>query len=335
MNTSTPKISFLVLTLNNSVSLQRTLSSIKKQKYPHDQIEIIVVDNGSTDDNTVNVAKSFGAKVIVNRKDSLYRSLAIAYHAARGVLVYQLDQDEELRDPTFLSKMVKPFVEDSSICASFTRNYPNAKMSWITRFLSYHPAQLDPLYEYFSPTIESTIIERRRGYILCNFFLQKIPGCGHLIYKLTYLKGSPTWNQKYFSDQETLTGIIAAGFTKFAYIPQAGYYHYHADSLSHLLSKRIRNLEGHYLKVESPYKWQWFDTTSLAGITKILLWILYANLFIPATIRGIIRAIKFKAWILLAEPVVTIVTTDVILYNFLTLSEGRAFIKRSFGWLVK
>lgn len=328
------KISFIVITFNNSKSLNRTLLSIRKQDYPKEKIEIIVVDNGSTDD-TVKVAKSFGAKVIMNIKDDLYRSLSIAYHAASGPLVYQLDQDEELRHPTFLKKMLKPFEEDDSIGASFTRNYPNKNMSWITRFLSYHPAQLDPLYEYFSPSLQETIVEDRDGYFLCSFSLSKVPGCGHLIYKLEFLKKSPTWNQKYFSDQETLSGIIAAGFTKFAYVPDAGYYHYHADSLSHLLSKRIRNLKGHYLKVESPYKWKWFDTASFKGIAKIIIWIVYANLFIPATIRGIFRAIKFRDYVLLAEPIVAIATTDVILYNFFTLSEGRTFIKRSFSWLIK
>lgn len=334
MKNNYPKISFIVITFNNVNSLKRTLLSIEKQDYPREKIEIIVVDNGSKD-NTVKVAKSFGAKIIMNITDTLYRSLSIGYHSASGEFVYQLDQDEEIRYPTFLQKMLKPFRDDESIAASFTRNYPNKDMPWITRFLSYHPAQLDPLYEYFLPSIKETIVEKKNRYFLCNFSFNKIPGCGHLIYRLEFLKKSPTWNQKYFSDQETLSGIIAAGFTKFAYVPSAGYYHYHADSLSHLLSKRVRNLKGHYLKVESPYKWKWFDTTSLAGIIKILFWIVYANLFIPATIRGIIRAVKFRDYVLLAEPVVAMVTTDVILYNFLALPGGRTFIKRSFRWLTK
>lgn len=332
MRSSSPTISFIVLTFNDSKSLTRNLRSISRQDYPKEKIEILVVDNGSKDE-TVKVAKEYGAKVIINKSDSLYRSLSIGYHAAKGEFVYQLDQDEELCHSTFLRKMLKPFHDDKSISAAFTRNYPNNKMSWITKFLSYHPAQLDPLYEYFTPSLEETITEKKNGYFICNFTFNKMPGCGHIIYRTSSLKKSPTWNEKYFSDQETLSGIIAAGFTKFAYVPDAGYYHYHADSLSHLLSKRIRNLKGHYLKVESPYKWKWFDTSSLSGIFKILVWIIYANLFIPATIRGIYRAIKFRDPVLLTEPIITIATTDVILYYFLTLSDGRRFIKQSFSWL--
>lgn len=334
MKNNCSKISFIVLTFNDSKSLKRNLVSISSQEYPKEKIEIIVIDNGSKDDS-VKVAKSFGAKIIMNTTDTLYRSLSIGYHAASGEFVYQLDQDEEICHPAFLQKMLKPFEDDESIAASFTRNYPNRHMSWVTRFLSYHPAQMDPLYEYFTPSISEIITEKRNGYFLCKFSLKKMPGCGHIIYRMAFLRKSPTWNEKYFSDQETLSGIIAAGFTKFAYVPDAGYYHYHADSLSELLSKRVRNLKGHYLKVESPYKWKWFDTTSFAGISKIVLWIIYANLFIPATIRGIFRAIKFRDYVLLAEPIITIATTDVILYNFITLSEGRAFIKRSFKWLIK
>lgn len=333
MKNNYPKISFIVLTFNNSKSLKRNLMSIRSQKYPKEKIEIIVIDNGSKDDS-VKVAKTFGAKIIMNTVDTLYRSLSMGYHAASSEFVYQLDQDEEICHPTFLQKMLKPFRDDESIAASFTRNYPNKEMSWVTRFLSYHPAQLDPLYEYFTPSIKEVITEKGNGYFLCEFSLKKMPGCGHLIYRMAFLRKSPTWNEKYFSDQETLSGIIAAGFTKFAYVPDAGYYHYHADSLSDLLSKRVRNLKGHYLKVESPYKWKWFDTASFSGISKIVLWIIYANLFIPATIRGIFRAIKFRDCVLLAEPIITIATTDVILYNFLALLEGRAFIKRSFRWLI-
>ncbi len=212
MKNNYPKISFIVLTLNDSKSLKRNLASIRSQKYPKEKIEIIVIDNGSKDDS-VKVARSFGAKIIMNTKDTLYRSLSIGYHAACGEFVYQLDQDEEICHPTFLQKMLKPFILDETIAASFTRNYPNKSMSWVARFLSYHPAQLDPLYEYFSPSIEETIVEKKNSYYVCNFSLQKIPGCGHLIYRKTFLKKSPAWNEKYFSDQETLTGIIAAGFT--------------------------------------------------------------------------------------------------------------------------
>lgn len=333
MKKNIPDISFIVITYNDAKSLKRTLLSIVKQKYPKNKIEIVVVDNGSKDE-TIALAKSFGARVMVNTKDTLYRSLSIAYHAARGRFIYQLDQDEELRFDDFLQLMLHPLIKDDTVAATFTRNYPNNQMTWITRFLSYHPAQLDPLYEYFSPRIEETIVSKKKNNFICKFTLDKIPGCGHLIYRRSFLEKTAMWRERYFSDQETLTGVIAAGFTKFVYIPQTGYYHYHANSLSHLLSKRIRNLTGHYLKVESPYKWKWFDTTSISGLVKIMLWITYANLLIPATIRGIVRAIKFHDAVLLTEPIVTIVTTDVILYNFLTLSEGRNFIKKSFEWVL-
>lgn len=327
-----PKVSFIIPTLNDAKRLKECLSSIKKQIYPKNKIEIIVIDDKSID-NTIEVAKSFNTRIVISGKHDLYRSLAIGLHIATGEFVYQIDQDVEIRTKDFLQKMLRPLLDDPTMTGSFTRYYPNKKQSWISRFLSYDPALLDPVYEFFSPPLEKLIIKKKTDYFVCDYSSKKIPPFTMMLYRLRFLKKNPLWNNERFYDHETVMAMINSGYTKFAYVPAAGLYHDHADNLLHLIKKRIRNLKGHYLVADSPYKYRWFDTSSWEGVFKILFWIIYANLFVPEAIRGIMKAIKFHDPVFLAQPVITITLTDVLLFNFLTLPQGRTFIKKSFGWI--
>jgi hypothetical protein len=259
----------------------------------------------------------------------------MGYHAATGDFCFQLDQDLELKSEDFITEMINPLLQDKNISGSFTRYYPGKDPSWVNKYISYHPLQEDPVYEYFSPSIESSFIQKIGNYYICNFTRKNVPPVGLFFYRMQHLKQSPLWKNTRFFDHETLMGLMEAGYTKFAYVPNAGLYHKHAQGLVHLIQKRVRNLKGHYLKTDSKYKYKWFDATSISGILKIVMWVIYANLFIPATIRGIIRAIKNKDLVFLAEPIVTLAVTDAIIFNFLVQNEGRRFIIKSFHSLVR
>ena len=57
-----PKISVVIPAFNEEKLLPRCLQSLQNQTYPRENYEIIVVDNGSTD-NTAKIGKKFGAAV--------------------------------------------------------------------------------------------------------------------------------------------------------------------------------------------------------------------------------------------------------------------------------
>ncbi|OGG11312.1 hypothetical protein A2Z00_02440 [Candidatus Gottesmanbacteria bacterium RBG_13_45_10] len=325
-----PKVSFIILTYNDAAGLERCLKSIIRQDYPKRKIEVIVVDDGS-EDETVQIAKSYRARVLMNGMHDMYRSWALGLHAVRGDFTYLLEQDIELRDKSFLRQMTRPLLNDRSIAGSFTRKYPRKDQSWTTQFISYHPAQADPLYEFFSPPVERTIIEKKENYFICDYASGKIPPFGRMMYRMKFLRTIPIWHNNKFYDFETLLAMIGSGYTRYAYVPAAGIYHHHAKNLSHLLAKRVRNLKNHYIQTNSPYKYTWFDTGSLSGLLKIFIWVLYANLIFPATIRGIIRACKYRNAVLLMEPIVTITTTDVILYHVLADPLSRKFFLEKLG----
>jgi glycosyltransferase involved in cell wall biosynthesis len=326
-NIKWPKVSIILLTYNGGDGVRKILQTIKDQDYPPNLIDVVVVDDGSKDDS-VKIAKKFGARVIVNAGGYQYVNWIIGLHKIKGEFVYYVEQDIELKGKDFLKKMVKPLLEDKRLMASFTREgNPRAGQSWVTRFISYHPAQCDPLYEFLTPRVEDCIVKKKKDYFICNFVMGKIPPFARMCYRVSYLKKTPNWKTKYYFDHDFLIQTIKSGFNFFAYVPNAGIYHHHADNLIHLLRKRARNLDKHYFPYNHETEYKWLDTSNKWEVLKLAFWVIYANLFIPETVRGIYRAIINKDFVLLMQPIISISVTDVIIWKFLTNDIGRNFIK--------
>lgn len=322
-----PTISFVFPTLNGGEGVRRCLESVKKQNYPKNKIEVIVLDNGSSD-NSVAIAREYTKKVFVSLKSG-FQPRADGMRMASGDYIYMiLEQDMELRSNYFIQKMVKPLIGNPDIVASFTREYPRNDQSWVTRFISYHPIQLDPLFEFLSPSIEETIIKKHTGYSLCRYIVGKVPPTTHMLFRKSYLKKTSVWNQKNDFDHDTIMGLIHAGYSLFAYVPGAGDYHHHAKNLKELIGKRIRNLRCHYFPQQDTLQYTWIDKTNRYSGLRLLVWVIYANLFVPEFIRGCIRFFKYRDWALLMQPIIAITTTDAILFYFLLHPVGRKVMAR-------
>lgn len=328
-----PKITLIFPTLNGGIGVKSCLESVKKQIYPKSRIEIIVADNGSKD-NSVNIARKYTKNVFISYKMG-YEPRAEAMRMATGEYVYMiLEQDMELKNIYFLQKMVKPLLLDNSLVASFTREYPRKDQPWVTRFISYDPIQRDPLLEFLSPSIESTIIEEKLDYKVCKYLPGKIPPTTHMLFRKKYLKKTNVWNQTKDFDHDTVVSLVTSGYNRFAYVPDAGIYHHHAKNLIQLINKRKRNLNNHYFPYNSTLNYRWINVSDKNSVLKITLWVLYANLIIPAFIRGIYRALKNKDLVLLMEPVITIAVTDAVLWEFVKSNTGRKMMINSFKTII-
>src|ERR1700731_3300619 len=84
----------VLITHNEESNLVRTLASVKPLLRDR-QGEIIVVDSGSTD-RTVEIAKSFGAKVFVEAWKGYAGQKNSAIEKASGDWILSLDADEEV-----------------------------------------------------------------------------------------------------------------------------------------------------------------------------------------------------------------------------------------------
>ena len=84
----------VLITCNEEANLARTLESVRPL-VRDGQGEIIVVDSGSTD-RTVEIAKSFGARVFVEAWKGYAAQKNSAIEKATGDWILSLDADEEL-----------------------------------------------------------------------------------------------------------------------------------------------------------------------------------------------------------------------------------------------
>jgi glycosyltransferase involved in cell wall biosynthesis len=89
-----PFVSIIVPTLNRKVYLRNCLDSLLKLDYPKTKLEIVVVDNGSTDGTTEMVHKEFPQVVVVleKRRNSCFARNA-GWKNAKGQIIAYTDDD--------------------------------------------------------------------------------------------------------------------------------------------------------------------------------------------------------------------------------------------------
>lgn len=108
-----PFLSVVIPSINEEKYLPRCLSSIAQQTYKN--YEIIVSDGGSTD-KTVEIAKKYGAKVVVNKNTNVTQARQKGAEVATGEIIVCADADTTYH-PNRLEKIVYDFQKDERIVA--------------------------------------------------------------------------------------------------------------------------------------------------------------------------------------------------------------------------
>ncbi len=90
-------LSVVIITHNEEANIGRTLASVQPL-VADGKGEIIVVDSGSTD-RTIEIAKSFGAKVFIEEWKGYAAQKNSAIDKATGEWILSLDADEEVEQP--------------------------------------------------------------------------------------------------------------------------------------------------------------------------------------------------------------------------------------------
>jgi GT2 family glycosyltransferase len=125
-----PLISFVVPVRNDVLRLQRCLTSIVKNDYPRELIELIVVDNDSTDGSAA-AARTYGAITIKSPGESVAAHRNRGARAAIGNIIAFADSDHEI-DRSWIDFAVDVLC-DPNIAATgspyLTQPFPN----WVQR----------------------------------------------------------------------------------------------------------------------------------------------------------------------------------------------------------
>ncbi|MEM3550351.1 MAG: glycosyltransferase [Candidatus Bathyarchaeia archaeon] len=159
-NILSPLVSIIVPTYNSARTLRLCMGSLRRQTYRH--FELIVVDNYSEDD-TVSIARDFGATILYGGRERSEQKNNGARHAC-GEFLYFVDSDFVLeRDVIF--KCVEACRFFDAVC---TVNYSLGKGLW---------GKSIALKEYFlahDPTIQVARFIRRKAFFEVGCFDEKL-----------------------------------------------------------------------------------------------------------------------------------------------------------------
>jgi glycosyltransferase involved in cell wall biosynthesis len=208
-----PDISVVLAVRNGAPTVGACLDSLLAQEYPNQKLEILVVDNGSTD-RTASVLARYHRKIGVLRTErrgaSAARNCGIA--AARGEAIAFTDADC-VADPSWLRHIVEPLA-DAQVGIAGGPIVSRRPCNAVEAFGDYVHDQSLAINEYTPPYVASgNWCSRRRIFTDVGLFDEEL------------LRGQ---------DAELSWRIFAAGF-RLEHVPTAIVYHRNERTLGGLL----------------------------------------------------------------------------------------------------
>jgi glycosyltransferase involved in cell wall biosynthesis len=125
-----PLVSFVIPVRNDPVRLRRCLTTIRANKPASARVEIVIADNGSTDD-TPDVARSFGARVLSLPGLSVAALRNRAAVEAQGQVLAFVDADHEI-DPEWVASATEALSEEG-VAAVGALCFAPSEGTWVQR----------------------------------------------------------------------------------------------------------------------------------------------------------------------------------------------------------
>ncbi len=184
-----PVVSVVIPTYNRKRKLARLIRSILESNYPRDRLEIIVVDDASTDGTHEYIKRLFPrVKVIRNNEEKLLaESRNIGIRASKGEYIFLIDDDNVVDKNTirelveFMEKHpevgvtgpIMYFLKDPTRigCAGIKRNY----WTTITKYVGHNTRDIGQYREpYESEDFPNAFMVRRKIFEKVGLFNSKI-----------------------------------------------------------------------------------------------------------------------------------------------------------------
>ncbi len=170
-----PRVSVIIPVYNGAVTIERVLNSVFEQTF--DDFEIVVVDDGSTDE-TAAILERFGSRIAIVRQPNkgfcAARNTAIA--KSQGEYLALLDADD-FWAPTKLEKAIAILDRSPQIVLVYTdvlnqdtvgRDLGTSPVDGATA----HSPTMDEMLTRLWPIMPSTVVMRRAAYEQCGRFAE-------------------------------------------------------------------------------------------------------------------------------------------------------------------
>ena len=324
-----PRVTVAVPTYNEHDMIDLCLRSILAQDYPHDRLEVLVVDGGSTDDTVARSRRYPGVRVLHNSARDAESAKVIGLREAHGDLFMYLDADAEYAHLGWLRAMVAPLRDDPTLVASFTRFLPRPGAPALDRYLNYHPLQLGPLLRHLCVDIASTGLEVRGAYTLCCFGGGRVPPVGLCLYRVAPVRALIAGVSDFrWIDVGIPARLAEAGHGHLAYVPQAGLHHGRRATLRSLVARQRRDATTTYLPRAGQREFRYVEFSSPRAVLGLVRWVLRVNLLAPPVVEALLESWRRRDAACLYGGLLAVLETDGVLLAFLRHPQGRALARR-------
>ena len=228
-NSKLPLISVVITTFNEEKNIERCLQSIKKQNYPQDRIEIIIIDDYS-EDKTVEIAKKFGALVFFSGSKSvrhIERSKSVGISKTGGDLILFLDADIKIISSSWIKKSARAIINNRKVVGAqniywqYKREHNifnrYCELFGVNDPFVYMLGKRGILGSFEKKWInKNQIIRETEDYFLTKFNISNLPTLGSqsfLVRKEMILKSNWT---PYFFHMDSVYELVQKGFDSFS-----------------------------------------------------------------------------------------------------------------------
>jgi len=125
------KVSIIIPAYNAQNTIRKSVDSALNQKFPKEDFEVIVINDGSTDE-TSEILKKYDKKIkVINQRNKGFLKAANhGFRIAEGKYVIKLDADDYFK-PTILKEMVKVLDQKPEIDFVYSNYYEKTPQGWI------------------------------------------------------------------------------------------------------------------------------------------------------------------------------------------------------------
>ena len=217
-----PRASVVVCAYNASATIDECLDSLERLIYP--DLEIIVVNDGSTDDTGERVRRRRHVRLIEGPQGGLSHARNVGMHAATGEIVAYCDADVRV-DPQWLQFLVQPLL-DPSVVGSGGPNVVPADDPWMSQCVARAPG---------APT----------HVLLTDRIAEHVPGCNMAFRREALLKVdgfNPIFVRA--ADDVDLCWRIQAACGPIGFAPAALVWHHHRSTIRAYWRQQVGYGEG-------------------------------------------------------------------------------------------
>ena len=251
---STPRISFIMPTLNAAAILENCLAAIARQTYPHEQIEIILADAHSTD-RTREIAAQHGALILDDNGKNMEEGKRLALRHATGDYIVFVDADNEITHADYIELAVEALQKNPQALGLEAYYLSSPKMSSFCAYLTALLHISDPICWLMSsnPQLVARDGEVERWILPENTFSYPL-GANGFVYRRADLQ-SVQANEK-FQDTHVALSLMKSGKREWLRLRGRGVHHYYIQTLWKFVQKR-RRATVHFLQVQQQMPVNW------------------------------------------------------------------------------